>query len=124
MSPSFSQAETIKPSASFIIPDLVSHCKFPLSYNVHGDEVEKQCTDWLDANCPDLNVKQRRALRGLKAGILTAHCYTTASAKRLRVVADFLTYLFHLCDSSFSTKRYDMQLTRFFFIAETILAMA
>lgn len=104
MSPSLSQTETTKPSASFILPDLVSHCKFPLTYNVHGDEVAKASTDWMDANCPDLNAKQRRALRGLQAGELTAYCYTSASAERLRVVADFLTYLFHLCDSFFSIR--------------------
>lgn len=100
MSP-MSQSETTKPSTSFIIPDLVSHCKFPLTYNVHGDEIAKQTVDWLDNNCPDLNAKQRRALRGLQAGELTAYCYPTASAERLRVVSDFLIYLFHLCDLSF-----------------------
>ena len=105
MSLSLSQDETTKPCASFIIPDLVSHCNFPLSYNIHGDEIDKESTDWLDANCPDLNAGQRRALRGLQAGALTAYCYTTASRERLRVVADFLTYLFHLYDSFFQ-KRY------------------
>ncbi|KAJ6531101.1 terpenoid synthase [Mycena capillaripes] len=40
--------------------------------------------------------KQRKALYGLKAGELTAYCYHNASAERLRVIADFLTYLFHL----------------------------
>ena len=107
MSPFLSQAETTKPTASFIIPDLVSHCNFPLSYNIHGDEVAKESVEWLDSNCPDLNAKQRQALRGLQAGELTAYCYTTASAERLRVVADFLAYLFHLCDPFFK-KRYDM----------------
>jgi hypothetical protein len=97
MSPSFShwQTETTKP-ASFIIPDLVSHCHFPISYNVHGDEINKESVEWLEANCPDLDDGQRRAFRGLQAGVLTAYCYTSAPAKRLRVVADFLGYLFHL----------------------------
>jgi hypothetical protein len=102
MTHSLSQSETTKPSTSFILPDLVSHCKFPLTYNVHGDEVAKASTDWMDANCPDLNAKQRRALRGLQAGHLTAYTYTSASAERLRVVADFLTYLFHLWDPFFA----------------------
>jgi len=123
------QADATKQSTSFIIPDLVSHCTFPLSYNIHGDEVAKQSVDWLDTNCPDLNAKQRRALRGLQAGELTAYCYHTASAERLRVVSDFMNYLFHLCD--FQQKCYGMQLTLasfffffFFFIAGIILAMA
>jgi hypothetical protein len=95
-SPSSAQADATKQSTSFIIPDLVSHCTFPLSYNVHGDEIAKQSVEWLDSNCPDLNAKQRRALRGLQAGELTAYCYHTASAERLRVVSDFMNYLFHL----------------------------
>ncbi|PPQ86910.1 hypothetical protein CVT25_009796 [Psilocybe cyanescens] len=81
---------------SFRLPDLVSHCKFALSYHVNGDEIAQQSVDWLDSNCPDLNLKQRRALRGLQAGELTAYCYHTASAERLRVVSDFMNYLFHL----------------------------
>ena len=108
MSPSLSHTESTKPSTSFILPDLVGHCKFPLTYNVHGDEVAKASTDWMDANCPDLDAKQRRALRGLQAGELTAYCYPTASPERLRVIADFLTYLFHLCDIIFTSKGYDM----------------
>ena len=126
MSP-LSQAETTKPSTSFIIPDLVSHCDFPLSYNVHGDEVAKESVAWLDANCPDLNAKQRRALYGLQAGELTAYTYTSAPAHRLRVVSDFLTYLFHLYDSSFFlffSEAFWHVANRFFSIAETILAMA
>lgn len=95
MSPSLSQTETTKPS-SFILPDLVSHCHFPLSYHVNGDEIAKESLEWLEAGCPDLNDEQRQAFRGLQAGVLAAYCYTTGPAKRLRVVADFLGYLFHL----------------------------
>ena len=90
------QAYADKQPTSFIIPDLVSHCAFSLSYNVHGDEVARQSMDWLDGNCSDLNAEQRRALRGLQAGELTAYCYTTTSPQRLRVVSDFMNYLFHL----------------------------
>jgi hypothetical protein len=81
---------------SFILPDLVSHCKFKLSYHPNGDEIARQSVEWLDTSCPDLNPKQRRALRGLQAGELTAYCYHTASPERLRVVSDFMNYLFHL----------------------------
>ncbi|KAF8163642.1 isoprenoid synthase domain-containing protein [Crassisporium funariophilum] len=81
---------------SFILPDLVSHCNFKLTYHVNGDEIAQQSVDWLDTNCPDLNAKQRRALRGLQAGELTAFCYHNAAPERLRVVSDFMNYLFHL----------------------------
>ncbi len=82
--------------STFILPDLVSHCKFALTYHVNGDEIAKQSVDWLDFGCPDLNVKQRKALRGLQAGELTAFCYNTCPSERLRVVSDFMNYLFHL----------------------------
>ena len=81
---------------SFILPDLVSHCKFALTYHIDGDEVANQSVNWLDSSCPDLNAKQRRALHGLQAGELTAYCYYTAPKERLRVISDFMNYLFHL----------------------------
>lgn len=89
------EAQPDKPT-SFILPDLVSHCTFELTYHEKGDEIAKQSVNWLDSNCPDLNAKQRRALRGLQAGELTAFCYNTCSPDRLRVVSDFMNYLFHL----------------------------
>ncbi|KAF7294122.1 Terpene cyclase [Mycena chlorophos] len=81
---------------SFTLPDLVGHCTYELFYNPHGDATAAQSVHWLDSNCPILNAKQRVALRGLKAGELTAHCYYTAPPERLRVISDFMNYLFHL----------------------------
>lgn len=89
-------ANSSTPPTSFILPDLVSHCTFKLSYHVNGDEIAQQSVDWLDSNCPDLNAKQRKALRGLQAGELTAYCYHCTTPERLRVVSDFMNYLFHL----------------------------
>lgn len=82
---------------SFVIPDLVSHCTYPLIYHPNGDEVAKESVEWLESNCPDLSPKGRRALHSLRAGELTAFCYNNTTPERLRVVSDFLTYLFHLC---------------------------
>ncbi|TFK63351.1 terpenoid synthase [Pluteus cervinus] len=80
----------------FVLPDLVSHCTFPLVYHPNGDEIAMETVEWLDSNCPDLNVKQRKALRGLQAGELTAFCYNNTTPERLRIISDFLAYLFHL----------------------------
>ncbi|KAG5650494.1 Alpha-muurolene synthase [Sphagnurus paluster] len=80
----------------FIIPDLISHCNFPLAYHPNGDEIAQQSVEWLDSCCPELSTKQRHALRGLQAGELTAYCYNTTTPQRLRVVSDFMNYLFHL----------------------------
>ena len=91
----YTSRQNDKPT-SFILPDLVSHCDFKLSYNPSGDEIASQSVRWLDTNSPDLTAKQRKALYGLQAGELTAFCYNTASSARLRVVSDFMNYLFHL----------------------------
>ncbi|KAF8630447.1 hypothetical protein AX17_005424 [Amanita inopinata Kibby_2008] len=96
MSPARSEPIMEEKPVSFVLPDLVSHCTFPLVYHPNGDEIAKQSVDWLDTSCPDLNQKQRRALYGLQAGELTAFCYNTAQPERLRVVSDFMNYLFHL----------------------------
>ena len=39
-------------------------------------------------------------MRGLQAGELTAYCYNNCTSGRLRVVSDFMNYLFHLDDIS------------------------
>ncbi|KAJ7633071.1 isoprenoid synthase domain-containing protein [Roridomyces roridus] len=81
---------------SFILPDLVSHCHYSLIYHPDGDVVAQQSVDWLDSACPELSAKQRKALHKLKAGELTAYCYNSAPTAILRVISDFLNYLFHL----------------------------
>jgi alpha-muurolene/germacrene-A/gamma-muurolene synthase len=80
----------------FILPDLPSHCSFPLVYHSNGDAIAAQSVKWLDVNCPMLNEKRRKALYGLQAGELTAYCYNSCPDERLRVVSDFMNYLFHL----------------------------
>ncbi|KAF7440249.1 Alpha-muurolene synthase [Pleurotus ostreatus] len=92
---SFIQEPSRGPS-SFILPDLVSHCKFPLTYHPQGDAIALESVTWLDRLCPDLSPKARKALWGLQAGELTAYCYPSCSPDRLRVVSDFMNYLFHL----------------------------
>jgi len=81
---------------SFILPDLVSHCKFPLYRQPNADVLAAASDRWLDLNCPELTPKKREAVYTLKAGILTAQCYPFADDEHMRVVADFLVYLFHL----------------------------
>ena len=40
--------------------------------------------------------KKREAYHGLKVGLLVAQCYPDAAYPQLRVVNDFMIYLFHL----------------------------
>jgi alpha-muurolene/germacrene-A/gamma-muurolene synthase len=88
--------KTDETDITFILPDLVSQCKFPVRYHPLGDEVAKESAEWLDANCPNLNLRQRDAMYGLQGGVLAALCYTTGPRDRLRVIADYINYLFHL----------------------------
>ncbi|KDR80261.1 hypothetical protein GALMADRAFT_62552 [Galerina marginata CBS 339.88] len=77
------------------IPDLVSHCTFKLRFNRHKKQVSTETKRWLfrDGN---LLGKKREAYHGLKAGLLTSMCYPDTGYYQLRVVNDFMTYLFHL----------------------------
>ncbi|KZT69830.1 terpenoid synthase [Daedalea quercina L-15889] len=80
----------------FILPDLVSHCKFPLSVQPNALAVAADSDRWLDQGCPELSPEKRHAVYTLQAGILTAQCYPHCDDEHMRVVADFLVYLFHL----------------------------
>ena len=80
-----------------ILPDLVSYCKYPLCVNPYGREQGRASDQWLleGANHDD---RKRTTFLGLKAGKLAAACYPDADATHLRVVADFLNYLFNIDD--------------------------
>ena len=93
--------KSLKPKF-FILPDLVGHCNFPLTYHPHGDAVAAASVAWLAGNCPEVSCSPRActALAGLRAGELTAMCYPTCNTERLRVVSDFMYYLFRLDDIS------------------------
>lgn len=80
----------------FIMPDLVGDCPFPLGRHPNADELTAESTKWLVDGCPELSSKRKEALWGLQAGLLTARCYPYCPPERMRIVADFLGYLFHL----------------------------
>lgn len=84
----------------YYIPDLVGHFDSTPSRNPHGDAVAAESDKWLDNGCPGLSDKARKALYDVRGGLLSAFCYTTCDAHRLRVSADFINYLFHLDDIS------------------------
>ena len=83
----------------FVLPDLVSHCTYPLLLNQHCDRVARASEQWLlrEANFSDA---RRDVFYGLKAGELTAACYPYADAYHLQVASDFMSYLFTLDDWS------------------------
>ena len=81
----------------FVLPDLVSHCTYPLRVNPNWYPVARQSEEWLlrDAN---FTQKKRHIFMGLKAGELTSACYPLAEQFELQVAADFMGYLFTLDD--------------------------
>ncbi|KAI0062224.1 terpenoid synthase [Artomyces pyxidatus] len=87
---------TLVEPTSFILPDLVSHCRFPLIYHPAGDILAKRSLNWILSHVPHLSPRKTAALHELKAGELTAFCYHNCPPERLRVVMDFMNYLFHL----------------------------
>lgn len=78
-----------------IIPDLVSHCTFPVRCNRHHKQASVESKQWL-FHGGNLDEKRRNAFHGLKAGYLTSMCYPNAGFPQLRVCCDFMNYLFHL----------------------------
>ncbi|KAK1229843.1 Sesquiterpene synthase Agr1 [Marasmius sp. AFHP31] len=91
-----STSATTTPSPSkFILPDLVSHCDFPLRVSRHRKRITTETKRWLFKG-DNIVGKAQDKYNGLKCGLLTAMVYPDAAYPQLRVCNDFLTYLFHL----------------------------
>ncbi|KZT25783.1 terpenoid synthase [Neolentinus lepideus HHB14362 ss-1] len=80
-----------------IIPDLVSHCDFPLRSNSYCARASKESEEWFLRGA-NLKKHRRAAFLALRAGSLTSMCYPHAPYHKLRVCCDFMNYLFHLDD--------------------------
>ena len=81
--------------SKILIPDLVSHCDFPLRTNRHRKQATVECKQWLFRG-GNLSERKRNAFHGLKAGLLTSMCYAKAGYPQLRVCCDFMNWLFHM----------------------------
>ena len=92
---------------TFSLPDLISHCPFPLRYHPAGNAVAAESLAWIVGSVPTFTPQKIRAMRGLQAGELTAYVYTHCSPDRLRVVSDWMNYLFHLDNISDGMKSRD-----------------
>lgn len=91
-----SPTPTIVEPTFFVLPDLVSHFPFSLTYHDNGDAVAAESLKWMLSYVPHFTQEKVSAMHGLQAGQLTAYCYNNCSSDRLRVVSDFINYLFHL----------------------------
>lgn len=97
---SLSPTPTIREQSFFILPDLVNHCPFSPTFHDDGDAISAESLEWIVSHSPHFTQKQVADMRGLQAGELTAYCYNNCPSERLRVVSDFMYYLFHLDDIS------------------------
>lgn len=89
------RSEQPGPPTKVVLPDLVSHCSFPLQRNRHRKRITTETKRWLFKG-DNLVGRAQDKYHGLKAGLLTSMCYPHAAYPQLRVCNDFLTYLFHL----------------------------
>lgn len=89
----------------FRLPQL--QCQFALTYHESGDAVAAASDAWFANGFSNFTDVARRRLNGLKAGQLTAYCYNKTSEDRLRVVCDFMNFVFHLDDLSDNLKSKD-----------------
>jgi hypothetical protein len=85
-------------STTIRLPNI--HTPFPLAYHKNGDAIAAASDHWFENGCRSFTEDKRRRLYGLKAGQLTAYCYHNTDDHRLRVVCDFMNFLFHLDDIS------------------------
>lgn len=80
-----------------LFPDLILYCGYSLRVNPYRLSVVDASERWL-LDGAYLSDKKRKAFLRLKAGDLASMCYPDVSAKSLRIVADFMNYLFKLDD--------------------------
>jgi alpha-muurolene/germacrene-A/gamma-muurolene/(+)-delta-cadinol synthase len=98
-----SPSATATPSprlATFRVPDLFSRCQFTLVLHQNCNAINDASAVWYENACTDWSDEKRRALKGLKCGVLAASVYHDSDDEHLRVLSDFLNYVFLLDDSS------------------------
>ena len=80
---------TDKTPSSFTLPNLVSHCKYPLRVNPYGREQGPASEQWVLGG-DNYDDRKRAAFIGLKGGLLASFCCPDAGATCLRVVTEFI----------------------------------
>ena len=82
--------------SSINIPDLSSYCgdRFRLRISRHRKEVSSQSKKWF-FYADHSSIEKKNAYHGLNPGLLVSVCYPHGGFPQLRVVTDFLTYLFY-----------------------------
>ncbi|KAF8483210.1 terpenoid synthase [Gautieria morchelliformis] len=86
--------------STFQLPDLTSHCQFTLTCHPNGGIIGKASAEWYQNGCSDFTDKKRKDLIGLKADVLAGYVYHDTDDEHLRVVCDFMNFIFLLDDVS------------------------
>jgi alpha-muurolene/germacrene-A/gamma-muurolene synthase len=95
-----SPTPTVLEPTFFVLPDLVSYCPLSPTFHDDGDAVSAESLSWILSGSPHFTERKVAAMRGLQSGALTAYCYNDCPSDRLRLICDFLKFLFHLDDVS------------------------
>ena len=81
-----------------LLPDLITYCNLPARKNRHGKRADRECNLWFLRHAPVTDDETRRAIRGVKAGLLSSYCLPRAGYPQLRVCSDFMSWVFHFDD--------------------------
>ncbi|KIL66894.1 hypothetical protein M378DRAFT_74746 [Amanita muscaria Koide BX008] len=82
---------------SFIVPDMTSHCKYPVHVNPYDEEQSRASIQWL-AETIHLSKKEEARYVAVKFGYLISLVIPYADAQRLRISIDWTNYTFWLDD--------------------------
>ena len=88
------------PLRTFQLPDLLSHCQYPLRYHQNGDAISAASDAWYSSGCSNFTEEKRRQLSVLAAGKLSAFAYYDSDDDRLRCSCDFMQLIFFYGDIS------------------------
>ncbi|KAG8902020.1 hypothetical protein FRB99_004869 [Tulasnella sp. 403] len=86
------------PSSTFVLPDFIAMCPFPLRTNSHYGAVSRASELWLAQHGVHPNEHHQKGFQACNFGLLTAMCYPTADRECFRVLCDFINCLFAFDD--------------------------
>ena len=84
---------------TIVLPDLIGQCVFALETHPSlSQDIGAKSNAWLFAGCPALAAPQRAAIAREQLGSLAAYTWPHTDERRLRILADFVIFLYRLDD--------------------------
>ncbi|KIJ56930.1 hypothetical protein M422DRAFT_149352 [Sphaerobolus stellatus SS14] len=78
---------------TFQLPNLFSHCKFPLRYHLNGDNIASESDDWYRNGFPTFPPQQEARLSALLASNVAASIYDDAENQHVRAACDLMNLI-------------------------------